>query len=329
MRKMGTPTVLRKVAFPPARSARLRAGLCLGAILWMQACKSEAPKPAILAQVGSSTLTLDDLRESFPLEFEQLIRKEQYLDFVNRWVDDEAVFQRALQSRLEQDPRVRRKLDKLRRKLLIEEFLARENPPEAFQPDEMAMNQYYEMHKDEFRRKAPEIKYAAIRLPSDSLARAVRAKSAGDNFLQLAAANSLDPVPESYASIPFRPEPSLPPCLAAEAAALKAGAVSKPITCPDGAYLIKVLEKAEAGGFIPFQEAREQIAGTLMMEKKDKMREDKIAKYKEGASIALNLDLIPGLAEAPADAAPSPPAEPAAPPTAGPDSTQENKTNAP
>ena len=91
----------------------------------LAACKKQETRSVVLAQVGKSSLTLEDLRESFPAEFEQLIRREQYLDFIKRWIDDEAVYQQAKQAKLETDPIVARKLEKVRRKLLIEEFLAR------------------------------------------------------------------------------------------------------------------------------------------------------------------------------------------------------------
>ena len=94
-----------------------------------------------------------------------------------------------------------------------------------------------------------------------------------------------------------RKESDVPPCLAAEAAVTPVGSVTRSLTCSDGVYLIKVLEKEAAGGIAPFSEAREQIANTMQMERKDKLREDKIAKYKEGVAISYNLDQIPGLEE--------------------------------
>jgi parvulin-like peptidyl-prolyl isomerase len=269
---------------------------CVATLLF-SGCKKESEKAVVLAQVGNSTLTLDELRESFPPEFEQLIRREQYLDFIKRWMDDEAVYQQALKAKLEEDTLVGRKLEKLRRKLLIEEFLARENATEVFEPDEIAMNQYYEMHKEEFRRKVPEIKYAQIRVQTSKQATELRYKANRGDFLALAAANSLDPVPEAYVSIPFKKQSDFPSCLSQDIAQAGIGAVTLPVACPDGFYLVKVIERQEAGSLIPFAEAREEIGGILVMERKDKLMDGKISRFKEGLTVTYNLDQIPGLTE--------------------------------
>jgi parvulin-like peptidyl-prolyl isomerase len=270
----------------------------------LSACKKQESKSVVLAQVGKSALTLDDLRESFPAEFEQLIRREQYLDFIKRWIDDEAVYQQAKEAKLEADPVVARKLEKVRRKVLIEEFLARENAGEVFEPDEMAMNQYYEMHKEDFRRKVPEYKYAHIRAQTNKQASELRSKAQRSDFLAVAGANSLDPAPESYASIAFKKLSEVPPCLAQELEKAGIGGVSLPVACSDGFYLVKVLEKQDAGSLIAFPEAKEEISGILILERKDKLQESRIAKYKEGLAVSYNLDNIPGLSDN-GDAAPT------------------------
>ena len=280
----------------------------------------------VLAQVGNATLTLDELRESFPADYEQLIRREQYLDFIKRWMDDEAVYQQALKAKLETDPAVGRKLEKLRRKVMIEEFLSRENASEVFEPDEMAMNQYYEMHKEEFRRKVPEYKLAHIRMATYKQAMDLRSKANRGDFLAVAAASSLDPAPESYASIAFKRQNEFPPCLTQEIEKAGIGGVTLPVACTDGFYLVKVMEKQDAGSLIPFAEAKEEISGILIMERKDKLLDGRVAKYKEGLALSYNLDQIPGLAENGEGAAPqqsgpaaaAPAGQPSAPATAAP-----------
>ncbi|HLP42704.1 MAG TPA: peptidyl-prolyl cis-trans isomerase, partial [Fibrobacteria bacterium] len=295
-----------------SRSAVPKAGLLIVVLLaacFLGACKDKNAKGTVLAQVGNSTLSLEELRESFPAEYEQLIRREQYLDFIKRWIDDEVLYQQALKAHLDDDPLVKRKLDKLMRKLLIEEFLAREGASEGFEADETTMNQYYEMHKERFRRKVPEVKYTHIRVQTLKQANELRNRVGSDNaFLAQAATHSLDPVPEALDALPFKKERELPACFAAEVAAARIGAVTAPASCPDGVYLVRVLDRQETGSTIPFAEAKEEIATTLAMQRKDKLLEARIAEYKAGTAISYNLDQIPGLAEnspAPAAAGPS------------------------
>ena len=267
------------------------------ALFTLTGCKKSAVKTEVLAQVGSTNLTLAELRESFPAEYEQLIRRDQYLDFVKRWINDEVIYQQAKKAHLAQDSAVARKLAKVTRKLLIEEFLARENAPDVFEPDEMSMNQYYEMHKEEFRRKTPETKLIHIRVQTPKQALDLRSKVLHGDFLEIAVSNSLDPAPESYASIGFKKQTDLPSCLSQDISSAGVGTVSLPIACPDGMYLVKILEKQEVGSLIPFAEAKEEISGILSMDRKDKLLDGKIAKFKQGLAITFNIDQIPGLTE--------------------------------
>ena len=265
------------------------------AVLVLFGCqKTEVPK-TVLAQVDQSRLTLEELRETFPLEYEKVLSREQYLDFIQRWIDDEAVFQEALKRKLDQDPAIRKKLDRLRRKVLIEELLAREVGDEEFEPDEGSMTRYYEMHKDEFRRKEPEFSYAAIRLGSLKEALAVRAQTKNEDFLVLAARHSSEPA-EEIPVFPFRKPSEIPACIFEALSEAKPGWISTPISCQDGVYIVKLLETLEAGSLFPFAEARPIISGQLAMGHKDKMREAKISHFKEGVALSFNSDLIPGQA---------------------------------
>ncbi len=246
----------------------------------------------VLAQVDQAKLTLEEVRESFPPEYEKVLPREQYLDFIQRWIDDEVVYQQALRSKLDQDPKVVRKLEQLRRKAVIEEFLAREGANQEFEPDEAAMTRYYEMHKDEFKRKSAQFRYVHIRVNSLKEALALRSKVRGDNFSAIASGNSLDSTGE--AAVPFRKPGEIPACLLHDLSEARPGWISAPLSCPDGVYLVKLLERQEAGIPAPFSEVKEVINNQLVMEQKDRMREAKIRQYKEGVAVNVNLDLIPG-----------------------------------
>jgi parvulin-like peptidyl-prolyl isomerase len=254
-------------------------------------CRKSASDEVVLAQVNDSKLTLAELRETYPAEYEKILPREQYLDVIQRWIDDEAVYRQALKRKLDEDPKVMRKLERLRRRMLIEEFLARETAGDDSDPDEDALTRFYEANKSDFLRKAPEFRFLHIRVNSLKEALAVRAKVRGDNFASLAEHNSLDSAADAAA--PFRKPSEIPACLH-DILNAKPDWVSPPISCPDGVYIVKLLDRTEAGTPLPFEEVRASIATLLTMQRKEKLRESKIRQYKEGASIRMNVDLIPG-----------------------------------
>jgi hypothetical protein len=262
-------------------------------VLLLAGCRDKAPPPVVLAQVDQVKLTLGELRESFPAEYEKVLPREQYLDVIQRWIDDETVYQQALKRKLDEDPQVRRKLERLRRRMIIEEFLAREIASgSGMEPDEGSMQRYYENHKSEFLRKVPEYRYQQIRVATLKEALAVRSKLNGGNFAAMAAKYSLDSNLDLTA-LPFRKPTEIPTCLN-ELLEARPGWLSGPVSCPDGVYLVKLQDRIAAGTALPFSEVREAISGQLVMQHKGRMRETKIRQYKEGVAISLNVDQIPG-----------------------------------
>jgi parvulin-like peptidyl-prolyl isomerase len=261
--------------------------------LLLTGCRDKTPPPVVLAQVDQVKLTLSELRESFPAEYEKVLPREQYLDVIQRWIDDEAVYQQALKRKLDQDPQVLRKLERLRRRMIIEEFLSREIAANAgMEPDEASMQRYYENHKSEFLRKTPEYRYQQIRVGTLKEALAVRSKVNGSNFAALAAKHSLDSNLD-LSALPFRKPTEIPTCLH-DLLDARPGWLSNPVSCPDGVYLVRLQDRIAAGTALPFSEVREAISGQLVMQHKGRMRETKIRQYKEGVAVSLNVDQIPG-----------------------------------
>jgi peptidyl-prolyl cis-trans isomerase C len=277
----------------PLRKSLLQVSLCLLAV-FSAGCKKKQATGTPLAKVGEAVLTLEDVRYTFPQEFEQALPREQYLDFVKRWIDDEVIFQQAQKIGLEKDTSVARRIEDMRRKLLIEEFMSRENASESVEPDEGALSAYYEAHREDFRRKAPEWRFFTMRIQSLKEALELKPRLRGNDYLAQAAPHLMDPLPETPETPAYRKAQDIRACLQSAVTTTPVGQVAGPLTCPEGVLLVKILEKAESGSLIDFNDIRDHIAGILMMERKSKQREGTIARYKEGAIITFNLDKIPG-----------------------------------
>jgi hypothetical protein len=204
-----------------------------------------------------------------------------------------------LKRKIDQDPKVVRRLESMRRKVVVEELLAHDGAGADYEPDEGAMARYYEMHSEEFRRATPDFRFASIRASSLKEALALRGKAKNEDFLALAARHSGDSGAEMAGAVPFRKPSEIPPCLFEAMADAKSGFLSQPVNCPDGIYVFKLLERVEAGALIPFAEARGAISGRLAMEHKDRMRGSKIRQYKEALAVSFDLSRIPGLESQP------------------------------
>lgn len=286
---MNSPNFTRFRAFARRATAGALGLMALG----LTACQQKDTDAIVLAEVNEAVFTLDELRETYPAEYEKVLPREQYLNVIQRWIDDEAVYQQALSRKLDQEPQMKRKLERLQRRMIIEEFLARETGVGGeIEPDEGSLMRYYENNKSDFLRKTPEYRYMHIRLATLKDALAVRNKVRGANFAALAEQHSLDTAPE-FLDPPFRKTSEVPTCLH-DVLDARPGWLSNPVSCPDGVYLVRLLERIEAGTPMPFPEVRASISARLSMQHKEKMRQSKIRQYKEGVTINLNIDQIPG-----------------------------------
>ena len=183
----------------------LAACLCL-----LPGCQREGEKATVLAQVGSSALTLEELRESFPAEYEQLIKPRavpglhQALDrrrghlpagpksTAGRGARREAQAGQAPPQAADRGvPGAGKRLRGLRARRNGHEPVLRN--AQGGLPPQGAGNQV---------RPHPP---AAFEQAAD-----VRAAFPGENFLALAGDNSLDPTPESMPPWPPRRRTSCP-----------------------------------------------------------------------------------------------------------------------
>ncbi len=264
-------------------------------VLLFVGCQKKVQPGVVLAQVDQAQLTLAEVRESFPPELEKVLGREQYLDFIQRWIDDEVIYQQALKLKLDQDPAIQRRLERMRRKVILEELLAREVSGEDFEPDEGAITRYYEMHPELFKRKTPEFRYATIRLATLKEALTLRSKTKDEEFLSLVPRDSTVSSSDHSSQLPLRKPSEIPACLMEKMLEAKPGFFASPIICSEGIFLLKLFDRVEAGSLMPFAEVKDGISGQLAMEHRDRMRESKIKQFREGIAITYDIDKVPGV----------------------------------
>src|SRR3989339_182769 len=115
----------------------------------------------IVAKVGGAILTLSDLQKRIPVEYSDFVTYEQNVDCVKRWIDAEILYQTALNEKLDQDPAIRERLEKVRKDILMSEMVSRlcAQSPDISEAD---LEKYYQQNSDRFTRKETEIKFVHL-----------------------------------------------------------------------------------------------------------------------------------------------------------------------
>ncbi len=268
----------------------------MAVLLWLfTGCKPQPVKAKIVAQVGSAALTLEQLRGNFPKEYEHLVSKDQYLDYVKRWIDQEILYQEALSIKLNENPAIIRLISEQTKKIIVEEYLARHSMGITYTPDEPAIQQYYDVHQAEFLRQEPEIKFATISLKSLKKAWEVRELVNANNFISILNQVSLGLKPVSLQDLSFKKFDEIDACIASEAFSIRIGGISRPLKCNDVYNILRVVDKKAAGSLKDIDDVREEIANILVNVWSKKQLDQKIKELKDGMFYSYDISLVPGL----------------------------------
>jgi len=262
---------------------------------WLLACSSGQEQEGVVARVGEAVLTASDLETLLPAELGMAQGPAERARFVEKWVEEELLYQEALARKLDQDTRTQQLLAQARRDLLVAALLNAEFDGQETQLSEGAIQEYYAQHRGESLRAAPEIRALHILLSSASDASAKRqALKHGASFEELARLHSLDQETKvrggdlGY----FSEEDN--PVLWEACRNLPFNTLSEPVQTQYGFHLIQVLDRQEAGTVEELDQVRPQIVEALVRQDYHQRLEELLNRLKSSAKWAIHDQNIGG-----------------------------------
>jgi hypothetical protein len=262
--------------------------LVLGLSLAFTGCE-KSPASPVIAQVGTRVLTLDDVYQNIPPEYRSRITREQYVNFVKQWIDDEVLYQEALRRGVDREKTMRDRLAKMKRDLLCGELISRSaGSGESLAVSEAVIKNYYEQHKAEFIRTQPMVKYLQIVVDNEQLAWVLCGKAIGPNFYTLAAKYSAVPLPDS-ASIPYVSVANLPPEVGQTLLGTRIGGTPAPVRSNLGFHILRLLDKQDKGTQSSLEEARPEIVDRLSTQ----MQKQELSKLLSGFRMKTQVSFFP------------------------------------
>jgi parvulin-like peptidyl-prolyl isomerase len=275
----------------------LRNVLSIVAIIAAAGC-GPADRSPVIARVGKSVLTVNDLYESIPSEYRDRITREQNINYVKQWIDAELFYQEALRRHIDREPAIRARMEKTKRDLLGAEMIARLSPASgSMQISEAMIQEYYEKSKNTFVRDRDVVRHAEITVADEATAMALRKTMTPDNFLDIAEKHSQAPVQDPRFA-PFVPINELPAALAQTIEQIPPGGISAPVKTESGYSIIRVLDHQKAGAVIPLDEVREEIANRLAAQLQRTALDQVLADLRNKNNVQYNFDQVPAAAPA-------------------------------
>ncbi len=269
-------------------------GIILFALLNMSlTCEESTPvNDPVIARVGRSILTLDDLNKSIPPEYSNQITHKQRINYVKQWIDTELLYQEALRLKVHKEKKICKRLEQMKKALLSAEMISRNSSGMHKQNiTEETITEYYEKHKESFIRESDVVKYVEIIVENLVAGWKVRNMVTATNFLELAKQYSSIPVPDPN-TFPFIPLKSLPPEISDIVFSIRLNGTTSPIKISDGVHIIRVLDKQKAGEICLLEEVREEIISTLSAQSQKKDIENLLAALRQKSDYIFNFEII-------------------------------------
>ncbi|UFS68827.1 peptidyl-prolyl cis-trans isomerase [Geomonas sp. RF6] len=259
-------------------------------------CKSAdiSKSSQVLARVGDKEITsvyferqLSELPESVRELSSHGEGKKAVLEgLVNR----ELLYEKAVKKHLDNDTDVLRKLEDLKKELIIKTLLQNELSGKVAVDDREVEN-FYNSHPDEFQRRE-EVRISQIVVPDQAKANEMMEKlSIKREFGELAAANSIDqPTAERNGDVGWFTRGKLPAELRDTIFKLGTGEVSQPIKMGNAYEIYKVTDRRSTS--YEFAKVKDVIRAQLVEEKTQKELQKLVEGLKKETTVQLNEQML-------------------------------------
>jgi hypothetical protein len=264
------------------------------------------PDSPVVARVGHSYLTLAELKESIPTEYSDVITRDQNVLYVRQWINTELLYQEALRQKINEEPEIRMRLERMRKDLLGSELISRSASKAGSGVGDQAVREYYEANREQFARENSMVRYEDIVVDEVNLAFEIRRTVTHESFKNVAKTHAKARGVGLDESIPYVALDAIPPKLRNAILAVTAyPAIIGPYGAEDGFHVMRVLGKFDKGTIASIDEVRDEIVSRLSNITQKDETERLISEIRAKSDVEFNVDQIPGVG-AVADDAPKP-----------------------
>jgi hypothetical protein len=272
------------------------------------------PDSPVVARVGHSYLTLAELKESIPPEYSDVITRDQNVLYVRQWINTELLYQEALRQKINEEPEIRARLERMRKDLLGSELISRSAAKVGIEVSDQAVREYYEANREQFAREFNVVRYEDIVVDDMNKAFEIRRTVTHESFKNVAKTYAKARGVELDESIPYVALDAIPPKLRNAILTVTAfPAIIGPYGVEDGFHVVRVVGRFDKGTIASIDEVRDEIISRLSNITQKDETERLISEIRAKSDVEFNVDQIPGVG-AVSDDAPKPDAvKPSAP----------------
>lgn len=257
-------------------------------LLSIPGCKSSNRVQAgkVLAKVNGEELTEEEMRAELSLAYGDSILPGAKLDYMNRWIDNQLLYEEAKRRGLEKLPEVKMRARQAARDITVLSLL-NDQIAKNIQVSEDEARRFYDQNKDFFKREQEEVRASHILFSSQAQADSASARlKKGEDFKLLARELSLDSLTRNTGGdIGYFGLSSTDPVVAKVASGLQTGMVSPPFKTAMGYHILKVTDRKPKGSIRDFDEVKTTLMSQLLQEKRNQAISSLLGELKKKAKI--------------------------------------------
>lgn len=265
------------------------------------ACSTESAPEEYVARVGDRYLTQSELDTSLQGMGAGIDTSEARKQIIEQWVTRTLLLNEALRLNLAEEPDVQRRLEDVRRSVLVTELTNRLYEQAELAPSPDAVASYYQRHREQLRLREPYVRVRHLRTQSPEDAQAARealseAGTATADSLWPALVRQYGDRPEEAQSLSdrFLPESRLfatLPYVRDELAELGDGDVA-PVIEDDGAHHVVQVVRRVPAGTVPEQAwVEDEIRRRLTVRSRKQMYAREVQRLRNEARAQNRLDV--------------------------------------
>lgn len=281
--------------------------LAVAALALLAACGCErSPSDVVVARIGSVNITKTELEmklaELPPYARQQYSGTQGAMEFLDKLVEEEVLYQAALAAGYEDDPEVRETVETVEKRAMIRAWYRDEIEAKTAVPEE-EVQAYYDEHDEQFQQRAS-LRFRHIMTNNKREADEARTRVlSGEVFASVARDVSVHKGSKDAGGLMKSTHPGDAFLDAGMDAAFverlfewKAGEVTEPLRSSEGWHVVKIEEKVDEGKK-RLEEVRASIVGSLTPARTRTVFNDRLAELREMLNAHINEEFFTGTAK--------------------------------
>ncbi len=264
-------------------------------------CGGGKDQDRVVARIGHVSITYSELQERLaelpPYTRQQFATPDGIVDFLNRLVEEEVLYQAAEAAGYASAPEVVKPLEAVKRRAMIQAYY-RDRIEAGVEVPEDEIVAYYEEYSDKFQQPA-RVRFRQIMTTTRAAALQARDRVlSGEPFATVAREMSTDASTKEAGGLTKSvqlgrglPRLGMDEAFIEKVFGLNVGEVSEPMRSEDGWHIIKVEEKLEAGPK-PLDDVREDITQTLLPDAVRKHYDEVYAQLEDRFNARIDEDAV-------------------------------------